>query len=428
MRSCASIVVSLCLAGALSSQTPAQTPAEKPAQAPALKPAQTPRAVADKELSAELAKIVTELGVPGIVAAAIENGEVVAIGAAGVRELGKPELVTIDDKFHLGSCTKSINATLAALCVERGEIAWNTTIGEVFKDIPMNDGWKPVTLQQLLAHRGLVPGNLSKDDLWAKLSMEEGTPTEQRMQLVAGVLAWKPEGIPGERFEYSNAGFAIAGAMLERVTKKAWEQLVQERVFEPLGITSAGFGAPGTPDVLDQPRGHRGGVAIQPGPDADNPPAIAPAGRVHMSAGDWAKYLNVFANGLKGSQSLLRPQTAKSIQEWPLVGDYSNGWSFTRRPWAHGDLPEDFSKVLTHSGSNTMWFAVTWLGPERNLGLLAMCNQGDGKVALACDRAVGSAMRYVNISLALPLNQPIPSAVNRNQGITPPTSSPDAPR
>jgi len=58
-------------------------------------------------------------------------------------------------------------------------------------------------------------------------------------------------------FEYSNLGFIIAGAIAEARTGKAWKDLIRAQIFAPLGIADAGFGAPGTPGKVDQPRGHK---------------------------------------------------------------------------------------------------------------------------------------------------------------------------
>src|SRR4029079_14124324 len=84
------------------------------------------------------------------------------------------------------------------------------------------------------------------------------------------------------------------GAMLEHATQTPYEELVQKRRFTPLGLKSGGFGAPGTPRRIDEPRGHdlKAGKLepIDPGPAADNPPAISPAGRAHLSIADFARY------------------------------------------------------------------------------------------------------------------------------------------
>lgn len=341
------------------------------------------------DISADLEAIVAKRQVPGMVAAAMVKRELVAIGAAGLRERGKPERVTVDDLFHLGSCTKAMTATLAGVLVEQGSITWATTVGESFAALPMHEGWKPVTIEHLLMNRGGAPNTLDRDRLWARLGRATGSPADQRMVLVKGVLGWEPVHPAGQAFEYSNAGFSIAGAMLEHATDQSWEGLMQEKLFKPLGITSAGFGAPGTAESVDQPRGHRGGRAIPPGPEADNPAAISPAGRVHMTIRDWAVFAGEHASGEKGS-ALLKPETFKRLHEPPAGEDYAMGWIVANRPWAKGAGPEDTGRVLTHGGSNTMWHAVVWVAPERELAIVVATNQGDGEAPRATDD--GAAM------------------------------------
>src|SRR5947209_5537965 len=80
----------------------------------------------------------------------------------------------------------------------------------------------------------------------------------QRYSLLRGLVT-RPIAAPrGSKFIYSNEGYAIAGAMIERVTGRAWEDLMRERIFEPLGMKSAGFGTPASPGEVDQPWGHAG--------------------------------------------------------------------------------------------------------------------------------------------------------------------------
>src|SRR4029453_3966433 len=118
-------------------------------------------------------------------------------------------------------------------------------------------------MERLLPPPSGAPADLSADNLWGRLWNHKGTPTEQRMTLVEGVVRRPPVAAPGTKYIYANAGFAIAGAMAERITGQSWEVLMRARLFEPLGLTSAGFGAPGTPgtpgnaEKIDQPRGHR---------------------------------------------------------------------------------------------------------------------------------------------------------------------------
>src|SRR3954466_14976518 len=87
------------------------------------------------------------------------RASIIAQGAAGVRKGGTAERITLDDRFHLGSCTKAMTATLVAMLVEEGRLNCTTTLGELFADTmtPMHPAWEKVTLQQVLAHRAGLP-------------------------------------------------------------------------------------------------------------------------------------------------------------------------------------------------------------------------------------------------------------------------------
>lgn len=234
---------------------------------------------AERDLSADLDKrLKFREGVPGIVALKIEGGKVVAKGAAGIRKLGDETKVEVEDKFHLGSCTKAMTATLAAVLVEKGKIKWDSTIGDILKEKWVHEEYRGVTLTQLLSHTGGCPKS-PPGPLWLELTLSPKTkPMKQRVKLAKGVLSEKPSYKPGTGYEYSNTGYAIAGIMLERVGGDPWEKLMEEEIFEPLKMTSAGFRAPASGRRrTDQPWGHKLGIAIPPEPEGDNPDAIGPA-------------------------------------------------------------------------------------------------------------------------------------------------------
>jgi CubicO group peptidase (beta-lactamase class C family) len=333
---------------------------------------------------------------PGLAAAIISGGEVQALGATGVRRAGGEERLTVHDQFHIGSCTKAMTATMLGMLVEAGTLDWSTTVGEVFEDIPMNDAWKPITLEQLLHNRAGAPAHLNAGGLWPRLWAFQGPAREARMELVKGVLA-EPPSTPGE-FVYSNAGFAIAGAMAERRTDTHWEDLMRRRLFEPLGMTAAGFGPPGDPESIDQPRGHHAsGKPEEPGPRADNPAAIGPANSVHCSLADWGRFIAMHAATAPrpNTPPLITAATLKKLQT-PADGPgdrYAMGWIVSTRPWAKGN-DDGEGLILTHAGSNSLWFAVVWIAPERDLAVLVTSNQG-GTAARACDEAVGVLVRHI---------------------------------
>ncbi len=333
-----------------------------------------------KNISALLAPIIQKRDVPGMAAAVVSKGELVAIGVAGVRTRGKPDKIAINDRFHLGSDTKAMTAMLCGILVDEGKLKWDQTLGQTFPELrkSMDPQYQAVTLQQLLTHRGGAPGDLTKDELWGKLWQYKGTPTGARRFLLEGVTSKPPEATPGTKYIYSNAGVAMAGHMAEKVTGKSWEDLMREKIFRPLGMTTAGFGAPGTRAKNDQPRGHKSdGTPVEPGPGADNPVAIGPAGIVHCSIGDWAKF--AAANLPSAKTKLVKPETLTKLHT-PAPGQppYAMGWMIAgNQPWAGGP-------ALTHAGSNTMWFAVVWLAPAKDFAVLVACNQANAE---ACNDA-----------------------------------------
>lgn len=339
------------------------------------------------DISASLEPFLNEGKVPGLAAAVVLDGKIFAAGAVGVRKHGSPEKVTVEDKFHIGSCTKSMTGTLAAMLVKDGKIKWSSTVSEIFPGLGIDEGYKGATLLELCSNTGGVPGDVPPE-LWKTLTERREKPEAgERRDMVRALLAKPPAYPPGSGNVYSNGGFTIAGAMLEKVAGKSYQDLLQTRLFKPLGITSAGFGAAGNPRKVDQPWGHvkKAGLflsAVQPGPDADNPPAITPAGRVHLSVIDFARYANFHLGTMEEGKAPLGKKDLEFLHTVvPPAKDYAVGWVVTQRQWSEN------SPVLMHNGTNTMNHAVMWLSPGRKFAVVVMCNIDDAK---ACDAVAGN--------------------------------------
>ena len=195
------------------------------------------------DLSVDIAGLLQGSDVPSMAVAVVQEGEVIAIGASGIRKVGDKTQVTVEDKYHLGSCTKSMTATLGAILIEEGKLKWDTTVAEVFKKVKIDEGYQGVTFEQLVTNTGGTPGN-PEPALWRKLWEGRGSERRQRMQLVKGVLEEPPAYEPGSKELYSNVGFSIAGAMMEELMDESYEELMVEKLFKPLGMDSAGFRAP----------------------------------------------------------------------------------------------------------------------------------------------------------------------------------------
>lgn len=321
---------------------------------------------------------------PSMSVVVVADGKVVGMGAAGVRKKGDDTPVTIHDKYHIGSCSKAFTATLAAKLVEKQEIGWDTTVGEVLRSLKPNEGFEKTTLKQLVSNTGGFPEEVPTA-IWVKAWGAKGDEKDQREEFAEAMLALEPWYEPGTQNKYSNTGFSIAGVMMEKVMRKSWEDLIEREIFVPLGMKSGGFYAPAEDERKpDQPWGHDGtGTPVPPGPGSDNPAAIAPAGAIHCSMPDLMKWVMMHMNSETGP--VIEKAETFELLHTPVIGDYAMGWIVTERGWANG-------KALTHVGSNTMYTTVIWIAPERKFAIVVSTNTGQGVGFLPCDAFVGKMM------------------------------------
>ena len=345
----------------------------------------------DAKIAALLEPIRTKRHLPALGGAIVSSAGLQALAVTGVRKAGTDVAATPDDLWHLGSDTKAMTAVAIAKLVEQGKLTWDTTIEAVLPKPVANakPAFAGITLQQLLAHRAGLVANLN----WPKIASAPGSPREQRIEALKVAASTPLASPPGSKYEYSNLGYVIAATMAEAVADRAWEDMIRDVVFKPLGITSAGFGGTGTPGKIDQPWPHLENRKPAPenGPDMDNPPVMAPAGTVHMSLADWAKFAADQLRGLRGQpNTLLKPAMYTEMHTAPFGGDYYCGWLATDRPWAGGT-------TYTHAGSNTMNYAVIWVAPKKDFAVLAVTNQGGNDAATGTDEVAAALIGYAGL-------------------------------
>lgn len=336
-------------------------------------------------LADRLREAVNDPMIPAMSVLTLRDGAVVEQFEVGIRSAGSDAPVTPDDRWHLASCTKAMTALLAAVSVARGEISWETTIGESFPELveTMEASYANATLRDLLMHRAGVPGGgVHAGMVWMMmrgLDAEEDR-LEARHQAARMALGIPPVGGRGEKFEYTNLGYVIAGAMLERATRETWESLMQERIFGPLGMASAGFGPPPAGEGDDYPSNAVGHAAMSGRLIAmskmDNPLVSGPGTNVHATMRDWAKFVWEIVAGASGKETALGldQQLYMELLTPPEnAGDhvYALGWGVFKddRDWGGG-------LSIQHAGSNTMWYCVAEASIEQRCIVLVACNSG----------------------------------------------------
>jgi CubicO group peptidase (beta-lactamase class C family) len=350
-------------------------------------------AVAQTSLDSTLRPYLSAYELPAVAAAVVKDGRIVSAGAVGKRRMDANSPVTINDRFHIGSDTKAFTALVAAMMVEEGRLRWNSTVAEVFPELAaeMDSRLRTVTLEQLLSHTSGIPAD--NEDVFGACGNamdQKGNLAEMRYWLVRDWSRRALDADPGAKFMYSNMGYTIAGSMIERASRKTWDELVTERVFIPLQMKTAGLGHQASIGKTDAPLGHSvtdGKITVVlPGPNADAPPVIGPAGIAHMSILDFARWAGWNAGEGKRGPALVKPQTLRKLHTavigmspkkdtapgTPPGGKYALGWGEFKADW----IPYP---ILFHGGSNGMNLAHIWIDIKQDLAIVIFTNIGGKK-------------------------------------------------
>ncbi|MCG8403796.1 MAG: beta-lactamase family protein [Phycisphaerales bacterium] len=345
--------------------------------------AKRPSSAKKRNLSRLLERERKKQTLPAVAAVVIHKSRIVAEGVAGYRKKGSKSKATLKDRWHLGSCTKAMTATMVARLIEQGRLSWDTTIAQALPHLAddMRPEYRNITIEMLLSNRGRIGHEWDVPGLWPVLWKREGMPFEERRKMAKAMLDQPPKVAKGEYF-YSNCGFSIAGHMAETITGKPWEDLVRENVFVPLKMRSAGFGIPWKAEPIKEPWPHnKDGTPVRPDPMADNPPSIGPGGTVHASIRDWSKFVIEHMKGARGKKSgFLKPSSYKRLHRGRKIkgspNEYALGWMIIEREWAKGKKSDDRGRCLQHAGSNNSWYALVWIAPERDFAVLCATNIG----------------------------------------------------
>jgi D-alanyl-D-alanine carboxypeptidase len=317
--------------------------------------------------------------IPALGAAIVDRDGHVHLEAVGVRVRGGDDPVARDDRWHVGSCGKSMTAVLYARLVEIGDAVWGAPISDLFGDLGkvMDAGWGRVTIDDVFVGQGGLPANLSRARM--RDALRDTRPvTDQRTEVAAAALA-RPPRRPG-RFLYSNLGYIVIGAAIERITAGSFESAMATHVLEPVGMTSAGFGPP--PDLW----GH-GGRMLALGPlglfdlgrgtpadpaqaESDNPAVMSPAGRVHLTLEDWAKFQRLF---LTQGGGLLPPEAVDRLLTPAPGRGYRHAFG-----WAPARGLDGVS--LGQQGSNAFWVATALVDQARERTAMVVCNEGRARL------------------------------------------------
>ncbi len=327
-----------------------------------------------KGLDAYVEKSMKDWEVPGLALAIVKDGQVVYEKGYGVRELGKPDAVDPQTLFAIGSSSKAFTATLMAMLVDSGKVKWTDPVTDYLPWFRTYDPYvtREMTIRDLLTHRsGLSRG----DELWY------GT-TLPRDSIIWRIRWQKPSWGFRSRFGYNNIMFLTAGQVEAAVTGRTWDELVRERIFQPLGMARTVTSTEALPRMSDVATPHEkidGTVKPIRWRNIDN---IAPAGSIVSDVEDMSKWLRLqLADGAWQGKQLVSakqleqthaPQMlidisaeARKLHPTTHFSTYGNGWF----------LVDYRGREVIHHGGNIDGFsAEVDLVPEEKLGIVILTN------------------------------------------------------
>jgi CubicO group peptidase (beta-lactamase class C family) len=269
-----------------------------------------------------------------------------------------------DTRFNLASITKMFTAVAVAQLVEQGKLAYTDTIGTILPGYPNQAVAREVTVHHLLSHTSGMIGARA-------LAEKRREPATARTvsEMVAPFVDEPLGSPPGQRFDYSNAGFILLGAIIEEASGRTYFDYMRERVFAPAGMRNTDFYALDT-----DPRNLAAGLADGPNKTRRNNifdlgVIGSPAGGAYSTGEDMARFQRALVQ-----HTLLGAAALETL--WTAVGDHD---------YAYG------AHVTRYNGARIVWHGGGWKGitdhfdmyPELGYTVVVLCNIDNDPAAIA---------------------------------------------
>ena len=269
----------------------------------------------------ELGKLIEQVrkkyDLPALAVVVMNSRDIIASDIQGVRVHNTAEKAHVNDYFHIGSCTKSVTAIMASKLIEDGRINWHTPFFDIYPELKnaCRQEYCNITLEDLLLCKAGINAYTSADEKYPQL---EDALSNARY-LFSKYLLQQPPASNYDKgkfdFLYSNASYALAACMLEGVTGKTYEELIELYLVQELGMrVFVGF-----PNTLDssQPWGHSIGRKTldkyPPNHEYKLHDLITPAGGLSMCPNDFARFIQMNLKGLRGTDNFVSSQSYNYI-------------------------------------------------------------------------------------------------------------------
>jgi CubicO group peptidase (beta-lactamase class C family) len=325
-------------------------------------------------LDAFISRALKEYQVPGAAVAVVQDGKPVLLKGYGVRDVTKGGAVDENTIFQLASVTKTLTGAAAATVVDEGKLDWDTPI---FNYLPEFVGYDPymtryLTERDLLAQRTGWPAYTG--DALDSFGYD-------RAEILKRLRFFKPRYSLREVAQYSNPGFFVAGEVAAAASQQSWNDLVEKRLFKPLGMSRSGTR---TKDMqkADATAAHAlvdGKVVVVKPTELDTTGAASSG---TSTAADMSKLMLMFLNkGAYNGKQILKPETVQEIFKRSMVSKID----FTDLPpisdktgfyYGLGVGSYDYAghQIIEKGGALAGVRTILVLVPDKNAGIVVLAN------------------------------------------------------
>lgn len=369
-KSLASLLIVLNLLSATSGTVVAQSPAKKTVRpGAAVAPAMT-RPSDLEGIDQFITSVMSQWKVPGLAIAVVKDDQVILSKGYGYRDVEKKLPVTPKTLFAIGSITKSFTVSVLGMLADEGKLDWDKPVRTYLPDFQLHDpvATEHITPRDLVTHRSGLPRH---DALWYNSGLT-------RQQMYQRLRYLEPSKDFRSVWQYNNLMFMTAGILASRIASMSWEDLVRQRLFQPLGMTASNFSVNDSQKADDFALPYRtvkDDVKQIPFRNIDE---VGPAGSINSNVEEMIRYVQFHINkGKYRDHQLLSEANAEQMQtpqmvipgtiQYDELGHASYGLGFIVTTYRG-------HKLVEHGGGIDGFISLLSFMPRKRIGMIILTN------------------------------------------------------
>ena len=302
--------------------------------------------------------------IPGLTLLVVKDGKTIKEKAYGVSNIETKRTTQLTDRFDMGSIGKTFTATMIMQLVNEKKLSLSQKVKDILPDFP--DKWKATTIRQLISHQSGIPDYALMEGVGLNDTYEQKLWTDT-------VYKANLDFPTGQLYQYSNSNFVLLGLIIEKITGKPYRQVIQERIFDPAGLTNTGFkeAGKGLPSGATAGYFFIDGKLVDGGPGGTSP--TPSDGGEFTTIYDLQKWENAVRSGKVLPIGMVKQMQTPSVVASGRKTGYGMGWM---------TATVEGSPQITHGGNSVGFSGTLSTFPKQHLEIYMLCNLypvgGDG--------------------------------------------------